>query len=83
MKVTYVKDVQKYEIMVDSKFAITVNEKKLDDYFMSYRDDNIYVKQATSLFVLIQGPGFQVLYDRNGRIYIRLNPFYAGKVSAV
>ena len=39
------------------------------------------VKQAGSLFYLVQGYGFRVLLDTNGRISITLQPYYFDKVS--
>ena len=39
----------------------------------------VYVKQATSLFKLIRGFGFRVLYGYR-RIYVSVDPFYDNKV---
>ena len=38
------------------------------------------MKKATSVFYLIQGFGFMVIYDPAGRIYIKLDPYYQNKV---
>src|SRR6218665_3618542 len=81
VQIVYTKDQQTYKINIDENFVIIVNGYELQNAFESYMNENIYVKQVTSLFVLVQGFGFRVLYDRNGRIYVRLDPFYGGKVS--
>lgn len=81
VQVLYTKDQLTYRISVDVNFVILVNGNQLESAFEPYMNENIYVKQVTSLFILIQGFGFRILYDRNGRIYVRLDPFYAGKVS--
>ena len=49
----------------------------MQDYF---RGQFLYVKQATTVFHLIEGFGFMVIYDPAGRIYIRLDPYYQNKV---
>jgi hypothetical protein len=46
----------------------------------SHRGRHIYMKKATSIFYLVQGFGFIVLYDPVGRIYIKLEPYYIGRV---
>ena len=38
------------------------------------------MKKATTVFHLIQGFGFIVIYDPAGRIYIKLDPYYQGHV---
>lgn len=35
------------------------------------------------MFYLIQGFGFSILYDPVGRIYIKLDPYYIGRVQGV
>lgn len=46
-----------------------------------YFSERVFVKQATSLFMMVRGFGFQLLYDRNGRIYLTLEPYYINKVT--
>jgi hypothetical protein len=46
----------------------------------AWENKHLYVKQMSSLFVIVQGFGYSMLYDRNGRIYISLEPYYANKV---
>ena len=46
-----------------------------------FRDANVYVKRTATLFMMIEGLGFRLLYDANGRIYITLQPFYMKQVS--
>jgi hypothetical protein len=41
----------------------------------------LYVKQQSSLITMIQGFGFEVAFDTNGRLYIMLEPYYIAKVS--
>ena len=48
---------------------------------MPFSNDEIYVKQVTSLFKLIRGFGFHILYDGAQRIYVNLGPFYLNKVN--
>jgi hypothetical protein len=48
-----------------------------------YSKDGIIVKKATSLFWTVTGPGFEVAFDKNDRVYIRLSPEYGGKVKTV
>ncbi|KAH3718097.1 hypothetical protein DPMN_060896 [Dreissena polymorpha] len=48
---------------------------------LPYTDSMVYVKKVTSLFRLIRGFSFHILYDGAQRIYISLAPYYEGKVS--
>lgn len=41
----------------------------------------LYVKKATSLFVIIRGFGFKILYSPLGRLYLKFDPFYKNKVN--
>ena len=38
------------------------------------------MKRATSIFYLIQGFGFTLLFDPVGRLYIKLDPYYIGRI---
>ncbi len=48
-----------------------------------YTDKLIYVKMVTTLFRMVKGYGFTVLYDINGRIYIEMSPYFTNKVSTL
>lgn len=47
---------------------------------LPYQNDYVYVKRATSLIWMISGSGFEVLFDPNGRLYIRLFPHFSEHV---
>lgn len=49
---------------------------------LPFSNENIYVKQVTSLFKLIRGFGFHILYDSAQRVYVNLGPHYLDKVMA-
>ena len=38
------------------------------------------VKQATSLFIIVRGFGFQILYSPNNAIYIQMDPYFQRQV---
>ena len=44
-----------------------------------YSSRTLYVKQATSIFKMVRGFGFRVLYGFR-RIYVSVDPFYDNKV---
>lgn len=48
---------------------------------LPFSNDQFYVKKVTSLFKLIRGFGFYIMYDGDQRIYLNLGPFYMNKVS--
>ena len=48
---------------------------------LPYTNGYVTIKRITSLFTLVYSPSFEILYDLNGRVYIRLSPDFAGKVS--
>jgi len=50
---------------------------------LPYSDDVIYIKQATSLLLIIRGFSFSVTYDGNQRLYANLGPYYENKVSHI
>lgn len=47
---------------------------------LPFSNDKFYIKQVTSLFKLVRGFGFRILYDSAQRLYINLNPYYLNKV---
>lgn len=68
-------------IHIRNDFSATINSEDYDDLnIVPYHNMYIYVKQVTSLFVIIRGFGFKVLYAKTGRIYMTFDPYYANKV---
>lgn len=47
----------------------------------SFYNEELFVHRTTNLYWSIQSFGFHCLYDRNGRIYIYMEPVFVGKVS--
>lgn len=47
---------------------------------LPFSNENIYVKQVTSLFKLIRGFGFHILFDSAQRVYVNLGSHYLDKV---
>ncbi|CAD5114007.1 DgyrCDS3170 [Dimorphilus gyrociliatus] len=45
--------------------------------------ESFVVKQVTSLFTVLQGFGFSIDFDANGRVYIYLSPYFIGKVKGL
>ena len=66
-----------------------VNTARIDDHMEDIfnawpreRDFKVLaVKQATSMFALIRGLGFRILYSPNNAIYIQVDPYFRKKVS--
>lgn len=46
-----------------------------------YSNDYVYVRRSTTMFWVVSGPSFEVMYDQNGRIYVRLFPIFMNQVS--
>ena len=46
-----------------------------------YINRHISVRQETSLYISVEGPGFTVMFDANGRIKIMLAPMFKNKVT--
>ena len=46
-----------------------------------WQNKYLYVKQITSIFTMIHGFGFEILFDHNGRIYTQMEPYYTARVS--
>ena len=73
---------RKTHIVIDKNYRVAVNGEDIVSLDLSpYHNEAIYVKHVTSMFVMVRGVGFRVLFDRNGRIYIRMDPYYTGNVS--
>ncbi|KAK3108443.1 hypothetical protein FSP39_008068, partial [Pinctada imbricata] len=45
-----------------------------------YHSNHLYVKHATTKFIIVQGFGLKVLFDKYRALYIHLDPFYSGKI---
>jgi hypothetical protein len=62
-------------------FIVTVNDKSYPDVQNDpFVDGDFYVKRLTTLVLVVGGFGFRVELDLNGRIYVRLDPFFANNV---
>lgn len=61
---------------------VKINGQDYSSYIKEqpYLSRNLYVKQATSLFKMVRGFGFRVLYGYQ-RIFISVDPFYDNKVA--
>lgn len=69
---------------VQPSLQVSVNGESLPDPVRKpFHSDNFFVKQVSSLFVSVQGFGYRVLLDKNGRFYIYLDPFFANKVCSL
>ncbi len=55
---------------------ITIDGEAEDIDARYYLQDSLLVKRASSLFYLVMAPGFRVLFDQHGRVYIRLDPHF-------
>ena len=72
------------EVEIKDDYSAVINTKHFTASSLEsspFHNEHIYVKRVTSLFLLVRGFGFRVLFDPNGRIYITLDPFYMNKVS--
>ena len=71
-------------IVLTGMYEANINGKKeslLRTWPAKYDANVPSVKQATSLFIIVRGYGFQVLYSPENAIYIRLDPYYMEMVS--
>ena len=78
----YVKDKYDTTVTIEKDFTVTMNMNTLPEpLFQPYTDDNLVVAQLSTLFMVVQGFGFLLLYDATGRLYVTLEPYYMSKVS--
>ena len=77
--VEFSKDGDTTHVIVYSDFSATVNGDT-EDITSAVFIGNVYVKKITSLFVMIRGFGFKVLYAPCGRIYAVFDPYFLNKV---
>ncbi|KAL3832552.1 hypothetical protein ACJMK2_024186, partial [Sinanodonta woodiana] len=67
--------------------VVTLTEKSVfinnHPQTLPYSSDIVYVKEATSNFILIQAFGVQILADSSQRIYISLTPYFESKVQGL
>ncbi|XP_064613991.1 LOW QUALITY PROTEIN: SCO-spondin-like [Liolophura sinensis] len=66
-------------VRIEKDFSVTINGREMSRS-LPYSSRNIYVKQVTSLFKMISGFGFQILYDGDSRVYIKVEPFFKNKI---
>ena len=78
MTITYTKDERETTVALNGAKAYVNGQAT--EYFAN---DHLTVRRATSVFWMVSGEKFEVLFDKNGRWYIRLSPDYHGKVSVV
>ncbi|XP_060080481.1 mucin-2-like [Ylistrum balloti] len=48
--------------------------------FYYFHSQDVYIKQATNLYIMVKGFGFQLLYDQSRAVYLTLDRFYMHKV---
>ena len=72
------------EVKIDNQFKVTVNGQRISDTSLQGEgysiDDTIFIRRASTLFMEIETFGCQLLFDLNGKLYIRLQPVYANQV---
>ena len=74
-------DGKKTHVILDNDFTATINGVDYDDLKTEpFSNGNIYVKTITSLFTIVRGFGFKVLYAPLGRVYVIFDPYYLNKV---
>ena len=79
--VIYENDGKTTHVKLHDDFSATINEVEYDNLrTQPFTDRYIYVKTITSLFTIIRGFGFKVLYAPLGRVYLVFDPYYINKV---
>ena len=78
--VEYSKDGDTTHVIVYSDYSATVDGNPEDISSSAVFTGNVYVKKITSLFVMIRGTGFKILYGPCGRIYAVFDPYFFNKV---
>jgi hypothetical protein len=72
------------DIKVNADYTAMINGISYADLALEpFSNEFMYVKKLTSLFVMIRGFGFKVLYSGNGRIYVTLDPYFMKKVQGL
>ena len=51
-----------------------------DPWRRPFRSEKLYVSRESWMFAMVQAPGLRLLYDFHGRVYVRLDPSYRGRV---
>jgi len=83
MQVIYQRSGDKLTVEVDDHFDVRFNDEPLNNLDLQpLVNDVIYVKKVTSLFVVIAGFGFSVLFNHHGQVYVTLDPFFMNRVRA-
>ena len=71
-----------FDVQINSDFQFSVNGRILEEpWSRPYRSEKLYVSQESWLFAVVQTPGVRVLYDYHGRVYVRLDPSFRGRVT--
>ena len=74
-------DGKKTHINLDNGFSAYINGVYYEDLKTEpFSNGNMYVKTITSLFTVVRGFGFHILYAPLGRVYIIFDPYYLNKV---
>lgn len=70
-------------VVVDNKFKAIRNGNPVSEAMLLFpqHTDLLFVKRVSTLFMLIKGFGFKVLFDINRQLTITLEPFYGRVVS--
>ena len=63
-----------------SPIGVKVNGEVKDILKSPYSSARVYIKQATSQFVVVKAFGFRIYYDGENRLYLDFDPFFEGKV---
>ena len=80
-KSTIVEIIVKGNDTTPDDYYVTVNGESLPDPTLEpFYNGHIYVKRISNLFMMVKGTDFQVLFDKNGRLYVTLQPFLTNKV---
>jgi len=70
-----------FDVQITSELQFSVNGRILEEpWRRPFRSEKLYVSRESWLFAVVQVPGVRVLYDYHGRVYIRLDPSYQGRV---
>ena len=73
-----------FDVQINSDLQFSVNGRILDEpWRRPFRSEKLYVSRESWLLAVVQAPGVRVLYDFHGRVYIRLDPSFRGRVYTV
>ena len=70
-----------FDVQIGSDFQFTVNGRVLEDpWRRPFQSEKLYVGRETRQFAVVRASGVRVLYDFHGRVYVRLDPTFRGRV---